>query len=248
MKVQDILKFLAKKFPVDKALDFDNVGLLIGDQNREVSKAVITLDCTMKAIETALQNGAELIITHHPVIFEPLKNILKGSIAYEVISNGLSVISMHTNLDVGVGGVNDTLCKMLSPLAVETVTASDGYTLKKCSVAPISADALADNLKTALGGSIKYTDSQNSIEKILVCSGSGGGYISEVKQFGCDALVTADVKHNQFVESELYGVSLFDTGHFNTEDIIVEPLKELLEKEFCDISFITYHNNAIKNR
>ncbi len=248
MKVKDIFEFLNRKFPVDTACDFDNVGILIGDESQEVTKAVVTLDCTMKAIKTAIENDAELIITHHPVIFTPLKNVLKGSIVYEAIRNNISVISMHTNLDIGVGGVNDTLCKVLSPLAVETVIASDGYALKKCSVPPITPDALAQKLKTALGGCIKYTDCAEKIEKILVCSGSGGNFISEVKNFGCDALVTADVKHNHFMEAELSSVALFDAGHFNTEDIIVEPLAQMLQNEFSNIEFITNHIVSIKNR
>lgn len=248
MKVYDILNFLDRKFPINTACDFDNVGLLVGDREQKVTKALIALDCTVGAIETAAQNGCELIITHHPVIFSPLKNVLKGSIVYTVIENGLSVISMHTNLDIGDGGVNDNLCKVLSPLSVETVTASDGYQLKKCVVAPINADDLANMLENTLGGAVKYTDNKKTIENILVCSGSGGNFIGEVKAFGCDALITADVKHNQFLDADLLGVSLFDAGHFNTEDIVVEPLKALLCDEFSNISFITYHNNVIKNR
>lgn len=246
MKVKDILEFLNRKFPIDTALGFDNVGLLIGDSESQVSKAIISLDCSMAAIKTAVQNGAELIITHHPVIFEPLKNLLKGSIAYEVVKNGLSVISMHTNLDIGNGGVNDTLCKVLSPLSVETIPTSDGFFLKKCAVSPINADKLAKALKTALGGNVKYTDCQKQIENILVCSGSGGSYVNDVLNFGCDALLTADVKHNQFVDAETYGVALFDAGHFNTEDIVIEPLKELLKNEFSKAEFITYHSDTIK--
>ena len=248
MTVKDIFKFLNKKFPVDTACDFDNVGLLIGDGDKTVRKAIVALDCTMDVIRDALKNGCELIITHHPVIFEPLKNVLKGSIPYEVIRNNLSVISMHTNLDIGVGGVNDCLCEILSPKAIETVIASDGYALKKCTISPVSADSLADSLKNVLGGSIKFTDSGKTIETVLVCSGSGGNFVNEIKGFECDALLTADVKHNQFLEANLLGVSLFDAGHFNTEDVVINPLKELLQNEFSDVQFITNHNNVIKNR
>ena len=248
MKIIDIFNFLNQKFPVDTACDFDNVGLLIGDGEQTVTKAIISLDCTSNAIAQAVENGCELIITHHPVIFNPLKNILKGSIPYEVTRNNISVISMHTNLDVGVGGVNDNLCKTLSPLRVETVIASDGYALKKCTISPITADILAESLKSSLGGSIKYTDTGKTIENVLVCSGSGGNFVNDVKFFGCDALITADVKHNHFLAAELLSVSLFDAGHFNTEDVVIEPLKELLQTEFSDIKFITNHNNVIKNR
>lgn len=246
MKVKDILAFLDQKFPVDTACDFDNVGLLIGDGEQNVSKVLLVLDCTIDAVNQAAKSGCELIITHHPVIFNPLKNILKGSIPYEVVQNGLSVISMHTNLDIGEGGVNDSLCDMLSPLAVETVIASDGYALKKCKVEPISADSFAEKLKAKLGGMVKYSDSGKMIENVLVCSGSGGNFVNEAGGFGCDALVTADVKHNQFLDASLLGVALFDAGHFNTEDIVIEPLKALLQSEFSDIEFITNHESQIK--
>ncbi len=248
MTVKDIFEFLNKKFPVNTACDFDNVGLLLGDGEQTVAKAILALDCTMDVINDAISNGCELIITHHPVIFNPLKNVLKGSIPYEIISNKLSVISMHTNLDIGNGGVNDCLCELLSPISVETVIASDGYALKKCTLSPISADALADSLKSTLGGSVKFTDSGKMIENVLVCSGSGGNFVNEVKNFECDALITADVKHNHFLEADLFRISLFDAGHFNTEYVVINPLKELLQNEFLDIEFLTNHNNIIKNR
>lgn len=248
MKVIDVFNFLNQKYPVDTACDFDNVGLLIGDDEQTVTKALISLDCTLNTIDDAITNGCELIITHHPIIFNPLKNVLKGSIPYEVIRNKLSVISMHTNLDTGTGGVNDRLCDTLSPLSVETVIASDGYALRKCTISPISADTLADSLKSSLGGSIKYTDSGKMIKTVLVCSGSGGGFIYDAKVFDCDALVTADVKHNHFLDADRFGISLFDAGHFNTEDVVIEPLKDLLQTEFSGITFMTNHNNVIKNR
>ncbi len=248
MKVKDIFDFLNKKFPIDTACDFDNVGLLLGDGEQAVTKAVIALDCTTDVIDNAIANGCDLIITHHPVIFEPLKKVLKGSIVYNVIRNNLSVISMHTNLDVGEGGVNDSLCELLSPLSIETVVASDGYALKKCFISPVTADDLAENLKSTLGGCIKYTYCKKEIKTVLVCSGSGGNFINEVLNFDCDALITADVKHSQFLEAQRLGVCLFDAGHFNTEDVVVEPLKAMLEKQFQEIQFISNHKSVIKNR
>lgn len=248
MTVQKIFEFLNQKYPVETACGFDNVGILVGDPEAPVSKAVVALDCTMDAIKTALDNGCELIITHHPVIFSPLKNVLKGSIVYEVLKNGLSVISMHTNLDIGEGGVNDSLVKILSPLSVETVITYDGYAIKKCEIEPISADALAEKIKASLGGDIRYTDCPALISSILVCGGSGGNYVTETQKFASQALLTADVKHNHFLDADRLGVALFDAGHFDTEDVVIEPLKELLQTEFSEIKFITNHTKVIKNR
>ena len=154
---------------------------------------------------------------------------------------------MHTNLDIATGGVTESLCATLNPKTLETVTASDGFTLKKCTVSPILSDDLADLLKSRLGGSVKYVPCDKPIETILFCSGTGGGFIDDAKCFNCDALVTADVKHSQFLLAQHYGIALFDAGHFNTEDVVIEPLKDLLTTKF-DIEFITTHTSLIKSR
>lgn len=247
MTVSKIFEFLNKQYPCDTACDFDNVGLLIGDSNQEVKKALVSLDCTLKTIAEAIDKDCQLIITHHPVIFSPLKSLLSGSIPYELVKNNISVISMHTNLDIAEnGGVNACLCNALKIENTEIYIADDGYALMSGTVSPISADNFAKQIKKALGGTVKYADSGKTIKKVLVCSGSGGEFISEAVKGGFDALVTADVKHHQFLEAADYGVSLFDGGHFNTEDIVIEPLKNLLSAEFTETEFITTHITDIK--
>lgn len=246
MTVNDIFAFLNSKFPVTDALDFDNVGILIGDPNTTVKKALIALDCTLETISFAIENNCNLIITHHPVIFDPLKNILEDSIPFNLIKNNISVISMHTNLDVGVNGINDCLCKVLGLENIVPVPSLDGYLLKGGKVLETDAKSFANALKTALGGSVKYVDNVKPITSILVCSGSGGNYVQDAIINGFDALVTADIKHHQFLEAKDKGICLFDAGHFNTEDIIVEPLKEMLQNEFINLEFLTFHSAAIK--
>ncbi len=246
MKVNDIFLFLNRLFPTDTARSFDNVGLLIGDIEADVKRVLIALDCTLETVENAVRNECELIITHHPVIFSPLKNILANSVAFEVVKNNLSVISMHTNLDVGDNGINDVLCETLSLANITPFTAPDGYVLKYGTVPPTKAESFANNLKNALGGRIKFVDGGKSIQKVLVCSGSGGDYITEAINSGFDALVAADIKHHQFLEAKDNGVSLFDAGHFETEDIVVEHLKQLLSTEFKDAEFTTFHPENIQ--
>ncbi len=246
MTVYNIFDFLNRLFPVSSACSFDNVGLLIGDKEKEVTRALISLDCTLDTVKKARENGCELIITHHPVIFDPLKNLLAGSVQYELVKNEIAVISMHTNLDMEDGGVNDCLCKALKLKNITAFTAEDGYILKFGNISPLSADSFAEHIKAKIGGCVKYVDGGKTIRKVLVCSGSGGEFISEAKNNGFDALVTADVKHHQFLEAKDNKVSLFDAGHFNTEDIVIEPLCEILSKNFCNICFITDHPTDIK--
>ena len=247
MTVKDIFDFLNKKFPTETACDFDNVGILVGDPETQVKKAVVALDCTPIAVNTALKNGCQLIITHHPVIFDPLKQVLAGSAVYEVIKNGISVISMHTNLDVGIGGVNDCLCSALSLENVTKVSAEDGYLLNVGDLpSPLYPDSLAEYINKKLGGRVKYFGAERQIKRVLLCSGSGGSYVTEVKKQNCDALITADVKHSQFLDAERLGVSVFDAGHFETEDVVTEPLKQLLTQNFSSIQFVSEHTTKIK--
>lgn len=248
MTVNDIFEFLNTVAPVSAACDFDNVGILVGNPADEVKGAVVALDCTQSAIKTARENNCGLIITHHPVIFDPLKNVLAGSTVYELIKSGISVISMHTNLDVAVSGVNDCLCRALGFESFEKRPAGDGYLLNFAELkAPISADALARHIKEKLGGSVKYTDGGKEIKKIALCSGSGGGYIYDAAKVGCEALITADVKHNIFIDSERLGISVFDAGHFNTEDVVTMPLAAMLSAKFADVRFLTDRFSGIKS-
>jgi len=248
MTVNNVFEFLNGLFPVDTACSFDNVGLLIGDGEKEITKALVSLDCTLDTAEKAVKNGCQLIITHHPVIFSPLKNICAGSVQFELIRNGISVISMHTNLDMADGGVNDCLCNALDLQNIEAVIADDGYVLKIGNVSLLSADSMAEQIKEKLGGCVKYVDGGKLIEKVLVCSGSGGEFITEAIKNGADALITADVKHHLFSEARDSGISLFDAGHFNTEDVVIEPICKLLSDKFPDIKFITDHTTFIKFR
>lgn len=246
MKINDIYAFLQELYPVNSACDFDNVGLLIGDGETEVMNVLIALDCTKKTFEAAKNQNCQLIITHHPVIFSPLKNLLKGSIPFELVKNGIAIISMHTNLDMGDGGVNDCLCKALELSNVTSVIADNGFIIKSGVISPVSADGFADRIKKVLGGSVKYVDGGKKIEKVLVCSGSGGEFIETAIKENFDALVTAEVKHHQMLTAAYNGISLFDAGHFNTEDIVIEPLKSLLEKQFSEIHFSACHISDIK--
>jgi dinuclear metal center YbgI/SA1388 family protein len=245
MTAQDIFEFLNQKYPTFTACGFDNVGTLVGDRNQTVTKVMVALDCTMPVIKEALKNGCELIVTHHPVIFSGLKSVLSDTLVYEIIKNGLTVISMHTNLDQGDGGVNDTLCDVIGLKNVETVETPDKFLIKKGEISPLSADDFAKHLKEVLNYPVKYVG-ENQIKNVLVCSGSGAQYHTLLQTHGCDALITADVKHNNFLDAAQNGFALYDCGHFNTEVVVIKPLCELLSKEFNNIQFIANCDSQIK--
>ena len=247
MTVNDIFDYLNSLYPVNTACDFDNPGILVGDKHAEVKRSVISLDCTDSAIDKAVKNKCQLIITHHPVIFEPLKKVLSDSPVYRLIKNGISVISMHTNLDIGENGVNDTLCDVLELNNTEKYIADDGFPLNTAFLPyQMSPEQLAGYIKKKLGGRIKYSSGSDKINRVLVCSGSGGSYFTELIRSGCDALITADVKHNVFIDAARLGKSVFDAGHFETEDVVINRLNNILSSRFNGITFFTDHTSEIK--
>lgn len=247
MKVNNILEFLKEKYPLDTACDFDNVGLLVGDKDAAVTRVIVCLDCDINTVNYAKSVGAELIVTHHPVIFSGVKNILAGSVIYELVKADVAVISMHTNLDIAVSGVTENLCNAIGLTNVKPYVAHDGFLIREAECNITDADKLAQNIKTCLGGSVRYVDAGRKIEKVLVCSGSGGGFLTDVIANGYDALIAADIKHNVFMDAINNGVSVFDAGHYQSENVIVTPVCLELKETFTDVDFITYNNDMIKS-
>ena len=247
MTVNNVLDFLKEKYPLDTACDFDNVGLLVGDGNATVTKAVVCLDCDIDAVNYAKSIGAELIVTHHPVIFSGLKSILAGGVVYELVKSDISVISMHTNLDIAAGGVTERLCEAIGLINVKEFIAHDGFMIREAECSITSADKLAQHIKASLGGAVKYADSGREIRRVLVCSGSGGNYLGDVINGGYDALISADIKHNVFIDAVNSRVTVFDAGHYTSENIIVKPLCSELKVAFSGIEFSQFNNDKIKS-
>lgn len=247
MTVNDIYTYLDEKYNFSLALPYDNVGHLVGSLDNIVTGIVVCLDCTDEAITEAVEKGANLIVTHHPVIFDPLKAVTDESLIYRLIRNDISVISAHTNLDQADGGVNDALCEALELTSVEKATDSEGYLFRIGEIAePVSADAFADYVGKRLNVPIKYVGTNNAVKRVAVCSGSGGSMLADVANLGVDAYVTADIKHNVFLEAHALGLVLLDAGHFNTEDLIVSPLAKELRRAFSETEVTENHFSPIK--
>lgn len=246
MKTVEIFDILNALYPVETACDFDNAGFLVGDRNAEITNILTVLDCDMAAIKRAVELNANLIVTHHPIIFKPLKTVTEESVVYAAVKNGISVISMHTNLDVGIGGVNDCLCKAVGFENFKTHIASDGYGLRIAEIEPTDSETLAKRFKSALNCEIKYVKAERPVKTVLVCSGSGGDFVGEAVKSGADALLTADVKHNFFIDAANAGIALFDAGHYSTEDVVTEPLAEIIRSSVPqDIKVYTFHPDYI---
>lgn len=247
MLVKDVYEKLNEMAPFSLALEYDNAGFLIGDATAVVTIAVVALDCTPFVVSKAKEVGAKLIITHHPVIFNPLKSVTADEgVVYACLSANIAVISAHTNLDSAKDGVNDCLAKVLGLTDIAAIEDEEGFCFRKGKLPkPLSATELARNIKAALGGVVRYTDGGKPISTVAVCGGSGGELLGLASK-EADAFVTADVKHKTFISADAKKFSLFDAGHFHTEDTVIEPLAKRLSKALPEIEFIALHGTEIK--
>ena len=229
MTVNQVYEFLDEKFPFNTALAYDNPGLLVGGGNAKVTGVITCLDCSDEAINKAVEIGANLMVTHHPLIFKPLSAVTSDSLVYRLIKNGISLISLHTNLDVGDGGVHDSLCRAIGLENVEKIYDDEGYAFRMGEIEePIDADTLAELLRKKLNVRVKYVGENRFIKRVAVSSGSCGDMLDTVLKTSADAFITADIKHNVFCQAHNEGFCLFDAGHFNTEDVVIAPLSALL--------------------
>ncbi|MBR1731918.1 MAG: Nif3-like dinuclear metal center hexameric protein [Ruminococcus sp.] len=237
-RIKDIIDFTESFAPLVSAMEFDNVGLLVGDKNEAVTKVVVALDITDEVIDEAKENSAELIISHHPVIFDPLKRIEKNSAVYKLIKNDIAALCLHTNLDLSpVFGVNTCLAEAVGVKNCEFVEGECLYIgeLEK----PALNRSFALTVKEALGCSgLRYTLGNKTVKRVAICSGSGGDLAVLAAEKGADALLTGEIKHHEILDADRTGIAVVDAGHFRTEDIVIEPLCKKLGKEFPDVGFI----------
>lgn len=236
--VSEILEFFESFAPVVTAMDFDNVGLLIGDKSAEVSRALLTLDITVDTVDEAAALGCELIISHHPVIFQPLKRINIRDAAYMLANRGISAVCMHTNLDLSEEfGVNTALADALGVKNLRRSAVGEclfiGELEEKTDIL-----SFAQSAKAALGcEGLRYTDAKTAVKTVAVSSGAGGSEIFAAAEEGADVLVTGEIKHHEINAANALGVDVIDAGHFKSEDIVIFPLKKRLEASFSDIVF-----------
>ena len=239
--VADILNFIETLAPRSMKMDWDNVGLLCGSKSAAVTKVLVALDPFEAVCQEAVEIGAQLIITHHPLIFQAPKAITDetsiGRSIMQLCRHGISAINAHTNLDQAPGGVNDVLAQKLGLEDVEIINPKDGIGLMRCGdVAEQSLESFLALVKERLGcDGLRYVSGSQSVRKVAVGGGSCAGGMLEAKAAGCDTFVTADVKYNQFWDAYDLGMNLIDAGHFHTENPVVAVLADKIAAAFPEI-------------
>ncbi len=241
--VKDIYNFIDSFAPFNTAEEWDNSGILVGEKTAKISKILFALDITSDVINQAVEYGAELIITHHPIIFKPVSDVLSDSLVFKLIKNNISIICAHTNYDKAIDGVNDILCNIIGFDSFEKI---ENTCLNVAEFdSKISAEVFINQVKNSLGGSVRYNSINKKVKTVAVCSGSGSDYLSFAKELSCDALLTGDASHHAFLDANEMGVLLVAAGHFETEMIAVKPLLEKIENKFKIDCILATQNTPI---
>jgi len=254
--VNDLLLFLEKLAPNSMKMDWDNVGLLCGSRTKEVRKILVALDPFESVCKEAAALGVDLLITHHPLIFQPVKAITDdisiGRAILTLIKNDIGAINAHTNLDCAPGGVNDVLAQALGLRDIQVIAPSgvdeNGNPWGLLRQGTVETQSLAQFLgyiKTALHCSgLKYVDGGKPVFRVAVGGGACAGEFRDAVNSGCDTFVTADVKYNQFWDAKELGLNLIDAGHFHTENPVCSVLAEKLQAAFPEVTVILSENHT----
>lgn len=245
--VQEIYHYLDRKAPFSLQMDWDNSGLLVGDPAAEVSRVLVVLDITDRVVAEAGDWGAQLIVSHHPLIFQPVKRVtcapedLTGRKIWKLIAQRTAAICCHTNLDAVEGGVNSALATALGLEEVGQL-AQDGvdgqgrpYGIGRVGSLPEPMELgefLAVVQQELRPNGVRYVSGGRPVRRVAVGGGACGSMLSDALQAGCDTFVTSDLKYNHFLDAEELGLNLIDAGHFPTENVVVPTLARWLREAF----------------
>ena len=238
--VGDILACLENFAPKALKMDWDNVGLNCGSLNTPVTKVLVALDPFPHVCREASDWGAQLLVTHHPLIFQPIPSVTDettiGKSLQTLIRGNISHICLHTNLDCAPGGVNDVLA---AKLGLENVTTLEetGNLIRRGHMPQQELPQFLQTVKERLGcQGLRYVDGGKPVHHVAIGGGSCADALANVLAAGCDTFVTADIKYNPFWDAQELGLNLIDAGHFYTENPVVGVLAKKIAEAFPKIT------------
>jgi dinuclear metal center YbgI/SA1388 family protein len=258
MKLYDLIDYLNQMFPFGLSEDWDNSGKQIADERATVKKIVIGIDLTDKLLEKTIEAGADLIITHHPFIFSPLKSVdmasYKGDMIKKMIINDISSIALHTNYDLSIHGMNQVLgSKMelvnLAYLAKGDNSHESGFGSVGDLVDEVELDEFIDTFKNKfqLDHVTLYNESvREKIKKVAFCGGAGADFISDAINMKSDIYITGDITHHDSQAAYEGGIILMDPTHHGLEKVFVDHISDLIRDRFSGVELIPYHANEFK--
>ena len=244
-----ILEFLEDWAPQSTKLEYDNVGLLVGNEDHEVSTVLACLDVTPEVVDEAIALKADLIVAHHPLIFRKLSRITSsdttGSLIFRLIKNDINLIAAHTNLDAAPGGVSFVLADRLGLIDVHFLKTEEepvrngnrqsGFGAIGMLPEPMEVPAFLNRVAETLGSSgLRCSGSPAKVRKVAVCGGAGSFLAEEALALGADAYVTADLKYHEFFNGS-DSFLLVDAGHYESEVPVVKALCDRLSDRFPEL-------------
>ena len=256
MIANKLFRVIEKTAPLFLQEKYDNAGLLVGDSSQEVNKALLSLDVTEEVVKEALEIGADVIISHHPLIFTPLKNItysndIQRAVAL-AIKNDILIYSAHTNLDSVTDGVSFKMGEKMSLQDMELLVSSTergvGYGVIGNLSEEIDLERFLLSVKQIFGVSmLRYTKLDRPIRKVALCGGSGSSFIKNAIKAKADVYVSADFKYHDFFIAENH-LSMVDIGHFESEQFTLEIFYDVISKKFPNfaIQISSVNSNPIK--
>ncbi len=238
MIIRDVTAFMETLAPAMLAEEWDNVGLLVGDADAMLDTVAVALDVTPEAIAFAKEQGAQLIVSHHPLIFSPVKRLNAPSALYQLAVSGIAAFAAHTNLDAAVGGVNDVLADALG--LVDVQEAFDGIgrigTLREALSPSDFALLVGERLQTA----VQLREGVGVIRTVALVSGAGGDFAAQAQ---ADAFVTGEIKHHEWLEIPR-SMTVIAAGHYATENVVVDPLCTRLSEAFPTLKVVPFYGSA----
>lgn len=250
MLCKEIIQVIEASYPRSAALEFDNVGLLAGRAEKEAVRVYLALDATDAVIDRAVEAGADMLITHHPLIFSPLKKVTDedfvGRRVVRLIQNDIAYYAMHTNYDVlGMAPLAERILKIQNADVLDVTMSGDGkeegigrvgdleksMTLEECCV------YVKHRLKL---GSLKvFGDMDRMVSRLAVSPGSGRSAVAPAIAKGADVLVTGDIGHHDGLDAVEQGLAVIDAGHYGTEYIFIDDMKRFLNEKLPVLDVIT---------
>lgn len=246
MKVKELTEWLGGNFPAAVAEDWDNVGLLTGDDESEVKHVFLALDLTEAVLDEAIQAGADMIVTHHPMIFSGIKKInnhsFTGRKILTLIQKGIVYYAMHTNYDVlGMADLSAGYTKMHDTTVLSVTEEREGEVQGFGRVGKLPREMTLREYAQLVKESLKLNDVKvygnldSMVKCVAVCTGSGKSMIKDVIKAGADVYVTGDIDHHTGIDTVAQGLALIDAGHYGTEYIFMDAMKKELTQAFPEL-------------
>lgn len=242
MNTIEIVRYFETKYPLDLAFEWDNCGLQVGTLNSKVEKILVTLDITKNVVKEAIKNKVNLIISHHPLMFKPMQNIVfdspRGWIIKNLIQNDIAVYSAHTNFDVAEGGMNDILANALDikePKLLDEINNIGRFgTIDK-----IEFEVFIEKVKSTFNlKTVKVIgNTKKSISTVGISGGSGSHHMYAAKKRNCDVYITGDITYHTALDAIQMGITLIDVGH-HIEVIFIDAVTNDLQNQFPNIEFM----------